>query len=78
MLAKRAASKRASQEEIASDDSSSVGDDQFVISPRPRRAIRKASHGGTSSSSRANEEVARVAEGRAVVATSEARASNVI
>jgi hypothetical protein len=78
MPAKRAASRRASQEEIVSDDSSSGGDNQFVISPRLRRVIRKASHGRGVSSSRADEEAARVAEGRVVAAAREARSSNVI
>jgi hypothetical protein len=78
MPAKRAASRWASQEEIVSNDSSSGGDDQFIISPRPRRVTRKASRGRGASSSRADEEVARVAKGRAVAAAREARASNVI
>jgi hypothetical protein len=78
MPAKREASKRASQEEIVSDDSSSGGDDQFVILPRPRWVIRKASRGHGASSSWADEEATRVAEGRAVAAAREARASDVI
>jgi hypothetical protein len=78
MLTKRAANRLASQEEIVSDDSSSEGDDQFVISLRPRRVTKKASHGRGVSSSRADEEAAWVLEGCAVVAIREARASNVI
>jgi hypothetical protein len=78
MPTKRAANRQSSQEEIVSDDSSSKGDDQFVISPRPRWVTRKASRGRRASSSRADEKVARVAEGRAVAATRETRASNVI
>jgi hypothetical protein len=67
MPTKRAVGRRLSQEEIASDDSSSRGDDQFVISLQPRRATRKASHGGAASSSRG-----------AVAAAREARASGII
>jgi hypothetical protein len=68
MPAKRVANRQASQEEIVSDDSSSGGEDQFIISPQPRRVTRKASHGCGASSSQADEEVARVAEGCAVAA----------
>jgi hypothetical protein len=75
---KRSASRRTSQGEIASDDSSSGGHDQFVISPRPRRATRKASHGGEGSSSQADKEESRITEGRVVAATRDARASDVI
>jgi hypothetical protein len=78
MLAKRAAGRQTSQEEIISDDSSSRGDDQFVISPRPRRVTRKASRGCGASSSWDDEEAARVAEGRVVAAAREAKASHVI
>jgi hypothetical protein len=78
MPAKRADSRRASQEEIAYDNSSSGGDDQFVISPQPRRITRKASHGNGASSSWTDEEATRVVEGRAMVAAREARASDVI
>jgi hypothetical protein len=78
MPAKRAADRRLSQEEIAFDDSSSVGDGQYVISLRPKRATRKASCGGAACSSRADEEAARVAEGHAVVAVREARTNCVI
>jgi hypothetical protein len=77
MPTKRAANRHLSQEEIASDDSSSGGDDQFLISPGPRRATRKVSYGSVSSSSRADEEAARVTEGRAVAAAREAIASGV-
>jgi hypothetical protein len=78
MPAKRAASRWASQEEIVSDESSREGDDQFIISPRPRRVTRKASLGRGASSSWVDEEAARVAEGHAVAAAREVRASNVI
>jgi hypothetical protein len=78
MPAKRATSRQASQEEIVSDDSSSRGDDQFDILPQPRRVTRKASRGHGASSSRANEEATRVAEGRVVSAAREAMTSNVI
>jgi hypothetical protein len=78
MPTKRAVGRRLSQEEIASDDSSSRGDDQFVISLQPRRATRKASHGGAASSSRGDVEAARVTEGHAVAAAREARASGII
>jgi hypothetical protein len=78
MPTKRAVGRRLSQEEIASDDSSSRGDDQFVISLQPRRATRKASHGGAASSSRGDVEAARVTEGRVVAAAREARASSII
>jgi hypothetical protein len=75
MLVKRSASQRAS---TASDDSSSGGNDHFVISPRARRATRTASRGGVGSSSHADEEAARIAEGHAVAMAREARASDVI
>jgi hypothetical protein len=41
MPIKRASSKQASSNDPSFDDSSSVGDDQLVISPRPRWAIGK-------------------------------------
>jgi hypothetical protein len=69
---KRATSRATSQEEIASDDNSSGGDDQFVISPQPRRTVWKARVGV--SSSRATEEAANMAEGHAVREAREARA----
>jgi hypothetical protein len=78
MSIKRSASRQASQGEIASDDSSSGGHEQFVISPRPRRATRKAACGGEGSSSRADEEDARIIEGHVVATAREARASDVI
>jgi hypothetical protein len=78
IYSKRVASREASQQEIASDDSSSDRDNQFAISPRPRQVTRKASHGSMASSSRADEEAARVTEGRVVVAAREARASGII
>jgi hypothetical protein len=78
MPTKRAASRRASQVEIVSNDSSSEGDDQFVILPRPRRVTRKAYRGRGANSLRADEEAARVAKGCAVAAVREARERNVI
>jgi hypothetical protein len=78
MPTKRAAIKQASQEEIVSDDSSSREDDQFVISPRPRRVTRKATRGRGASSSWADEKATRVAKGRVVAAVREAMTSNVI
>jgi hypothetical protein len=78
MSIRRSASRWASQGEIASNDSSSGGHQQIVISPHPRRATRKAARGGEGSSSQADEEDARVVEGRHVAAAREARASDVI
>jgi hypothetical protein len=78
MPVKRSASRQASQGEIASDDSSCGGHEHFVISPHPRRTTRKVAHGGEGSSSQADEEDTRVAEGSAVAAAREARASDVI
>jgi hypothetical protein len=77
MPVKRSASRHASQGEIAFDDSSSGGHEQFVISPRPRRSTTRSSKtscGGEGSSSRAHEEDARIIEGHVVAATREARA----
>jgi hypothetical protein len=78
MHVKRSASRWASQGEIASDDTSSGGHEQFVISPRSRRVIRKVARGGEGSSTRADEEDARIAEGHAMVVAREARASDII
>jgi hypothetical protein len=75
MPVKRSASQRAS---VASNDSSSGGNDRFVISPRPRRVTRKQSRGGEGTSSHTNEEATRIVEGRVVTAAREARASDVI
>jgi hypothetical protein len=72
MRSKRAASRAASQEHTADDSSS--GEEQFVIQPRPRRAISKT----YASSSRAAEEAANMAEGQAVREAREARASDII
>jgi hypothetical protein len=74
------ARKRRSQGETSSDDCSSEGHEKFVISPRPKRATRKAARGsGESSSRQVAEEAVRLAvEGCAVAATREARASDVI
>jgi hypothetical protein len=78
MLVKRLASKWTSQEGITSSDSSSGGNEQFIISPCPRRATRKATRRGEGSSSWVDEEAARVVEGRAVAMAREARASDII
>jgi hypothetical protein len=75
MPVKWPASRQAS---ATSDDSSSGGNDRFVISPRPRRETRKASHGGEGSCSHTNEEATRIVEGRAVAAVREANASGII
>jgi hypothetical protein len=75
MSVKRFGSRRAS---TASDDSSSGGNDRFVISPRPRRVTRKQTHGGEGSSSHVDEEATRINEGCAMAAAREARASDVI
>jgi hypothetical protein len=80
MHVKRLASKMAPHGEIASDDSSSGEDEQFVISPRPRRATTrssKAACGSEGSSSRADEEAARVVEGRVMAVAREAWKSDV-
>jgi hypothetical protein len=61
-----------------SNDSSSEGQDQFVISPHPRRATQKTSRTCEGSTTQADEEATRVAEGHAVVAAREARASDII
>jgi hypothetical protein len=68
MSAKRLASKRASHDDPSSDNSASGGDDQFVISPRPRRESRKSTCRGEASSIQADEEAAQIAEGCAAVA----------
>jgi hypothetical protein len=73
MHSKRAASRAASQEETASDDGSGGGDEQFIIAPRPSRAVKKTRAGA--SSSRTAAEDADVAEGRGV---REARESGLI
>jgi hypothetical protein len=81
ILVKRFTSKRASQGEIASDDSSSRDDEQYVISPCPRRSTTqsgKTASGGEGCSSRADEEDVWIAEGRAMVVAREARASDII
>jgi hypothetical protein len=78
MSIKRSSSMRASKGEIASNYSSSEGHDQFVISPHPRRATRKAAHGGEGSSSRADEGDTRIVEWHAMAAAREARASDII
>jgi hypothetical protein len=68
MPVKRSASRRAS---TTSDDSSSGGNDQFVISPHPRRGKRKASRGGEVSPSHIDEEAAWIVEGHAMAAARE-------
>jgi hypothetical protein len=68
MHVKQLASRWASRDDPSSDNSVSGGDDQFVISPRPRRETRKSTHRGEASSSQADEEAARIDEGHAVAA----------
>jgi hypothetical protein len=75
MPLKRTASWCAS---ATSDDSSSGGNNRFVISPHPRRSIRKSSRGVEGRSSHADEEAARMSKGHAMAAAIEARASDVI
>jgi hypothetical protein len=58
MSIKRLASRWASHDDPSSNDSASRGDDQFVISPRPRRETRKSTRRGEASSSQADEEAA--------------------
>jgi hypothetical protein len=60
MHSKRAASMAASQEDTI--DNSSSGEEQFVIQPRPRRAIRKT----RATSSCTAEEAANMVEGQAI------------
>jgi hypothetical protein len=73
MPTKRLASKRHSRDDPSSDDSSSRGDDQFVIVPHPRRETRKSTHRGEASSSQADEKATNRAEGHAVCEAREAR-----
>jgi hypothetical protein len=73
MSIKWLASTRASHDDHSSDDCASEGEDQFVISPRPKSETRKSTHRGEASSSQADEEAARIAEGRAVAVTRDAR-----
>jgi hypothetical protein len=75
MPVKRLASQRHT---TPSDNSSSEGQDQFVISPCPRRATQKASRRGEGSSSQEDEEAAKVAEGRVMATAREARESDVM
>jgi hypothetical protein len=74
MLVKRLVSRRASRDDPSDDDNVREGDDQFVIYPHPRREIRKSTRRGEASSSQADVEAARIAEGRAMTATRDARA----
>jgi hypothetical protein len=60
MHSKRAASRAAFQEDTIDDSSS--GEEQFVIQPRPRRAIRKT----RATSSRTAEEATNMVEGQAI------------
>jgi hypothetical protein len=60
------------------DDSSSGGNDQFIISPHSKGATRKQSHGGEGSSIHANEEAERITEGHDVAAARGAKASDII
>jgi hypothetical protein len=78
MPIKRLASRRASRDDPSSDDSASGGDDQFVISPRPRWETRKSTHRGEASSSQADEEAANMAAGCATREAREERASDEI
>jgi hypothetical protein len=63
MHVKRLASRQASHDDPSSDDSASRGDDQFVISPRPRKEIRKSTCRGEASSSQVNVEATRITDG---------------
>jgi hypothetical protein len=71
------ASRRVSHDD-PSNDSASGGDDQFIISPHPRRETRKLTHEGEESPSQTNEEAARITEGRAAAATQDAKARDEI
>jgi hypothetical protein len=51
MPTKRLASRQHSRDDPSDDDSSSQGDDQFVIAPHPRRETRKLTRQGEASSS---------------------------
>jgi hypothetical protein len=73
MPTKQLASRWHSHDDPSSDDSSSRGDDQFVIAPHPRRETRKSTHRGEASSSQADEEAANKVEGRAIHEAREAR-----
>jgi hypothetical protein len=73
MPSKQLASRRHSCDDPSSDDSSSRGDDKFVIAPRSRRETRKSTHRGEANSSQADEEAANKAEGHAVHEAREAR-----
>jgi hypothetical protein len=78
MLVKWLASRQASRDDPSSDDSVSRRDDQFVISPRPRRETRKSTHRGEASSSQDDEEATNIAIGRAAREAREERASDEI
>jgi hypothetical protein len=77
MSIKRIASRRASRDDLPSDDSSSQRDD-FVIAPRPRRTTRKTSQWGDASSSHGDEEAVNIAEDQTVRQAREERASDII
>jgi hypothetical protein len=77
MPLKRTASRRASHDDLPSDDSSRQGDG-FLIAPRPRRTTRKTTRRGDASSSRHDEEAANMAEGQAVCQAREKMASDII
>jgi hypothetical protein len=68
MPVKQLTSMRASRDSSSDDDSASGGDDQFVISPCPRRETRKSTCQAEASSSQADKEATWIAEGHAVVA----------
>jgi hypothetical protein len=73
MPIKRLASRRASHDDPSDDDSVSGGDDQFVISPQPRRETRKSTRRGEASSAQVDEEAARITEGHATTVARDAR-----
>jgi hypothetical protein len=77
MPVKRTVSRRASRDDLPSNDSSSQGDD-FVISPRPWRTTRKTTRQGDVSSSHGDKEAANMAKGQAVRQAREERASDII
>jgi hypothetical protein len=77
MPIKRAASHRASHDDLPSDDSSSQ-EDEFVITPHPRRTTGKYTRRCDVSSSHGDEEAANMVEGQAVRQAREERASDII
>jgi hypothetical protein len=69
---------QASHDDPSSDNSASGRDDQFVVSPRPRRETRKSTCRCEASSSQADKEVTRIGEGRVVAGARDARARDEI